>query len=226
MAINSFSVGGDPSVPANQSASLGLFEFPAIWHNLAYLFSWFQLFLGILLISVVCNEFSQKTLRQNIIDGMSKWEVIAAKELVILLLSIFSSFLLIVIALIFGENPNEVNIWEGFKAVPAYFVSILLYLNFAYLVSFLVKKSGFAIGLLLIYSLIIENLITWKLPDSIGKYFPMELGSTMIPNPWGGMLGMDATIHLTSATVVASIVYVALFIGAIYWMLKRGHAAK
>ncbi|PCJ66275.1 MAG: hypothetical protein COA58_05730 [Bacteroidetes bacterium] len=226
-AIDSINFGGNSGeIPNPAIGTFTIFNHPTVWHNMAYLFTWFQLFLGIIVISLVANEFSQKTLRQNIIDGLTKWEVIASKEIVIVLLSFFSTILLVLLTLILGNSSVDVSIWEGFNAVPAYFICILLYLNFAYFISFWVKKSGLAIGLLLIYSLIIENLLTWKLPDNIGTLFPMQLGSNMIPNPMGGMLNLEATINLSPLNIGMTLVYIGLFLGLIFWMLKKGHAAK
>jgi hypothetical protein len=102
----------------------------------------------------------------------------------------------------------------------------MLYLNFAYFLSFWVKKSGLAIGLLLLYTIIIENLITFKLPDTVAQYFPMKMLSAMIPNPLGGMLSLESEVQFTLQYTLVSIAYIGLFIILIKWMLDKGHAAK
>jgi ABC-type transport system involved in multi-copper enzyme maturation permease subunit len=206
--------------------AINFFNFPAVWHNMAYLFTWFQLFLGIIIISLVTTEFSQRTLRQNIIDGLTKWEIIWSKELVIILLSSISTLLLVAFTLIFGNQGTDTSLWAGIKVIPVYFICTMLYLNFAYFLSFWVKKSGLAIGLLLLYSIIIENLITFKLPDTVAQYFPMKMLSAMIPNPLGSMLALESEVQLTLPYTLISLAYIALFIFLIKWMLDKGHAAK
>lgn len=225
-AIDSISMGGSANGEPTPGMSIDFFSYPAVWHNMAYLFTWFQLFLGIIIISIVTTEFSQKTLRQNIIDGLTKWEVIWSKELVIILISCISTLLLVIFTLLFGNSTEGTSIWSGIKVVPTYFVCILLYLNFAYLLSFWLKKSGLAIGLLLLYSVVIENLITYKLPPGVAQFFPMKMLSKMIPNPLGSMLAIESDVQLNLPYVAVSMFYIAIFIALIKWMLAKGHAAK
>ena len=113
-AIDSVSLGGSSNGEAMPGGmAINFFNFPAVWHNMAYLFTWFQLFLGIIIISLVTTEFSQRTLRQNIIDGLTKWEIIWSKELVIILLSSISTLLLVAFTLIFGNQGPDTSLWTG-----------------------------------------------------------------------------------------------------------------
>ncbi|HAV25117.1 MAG: hypothetical protein QNL27_01570 [Bacteroidia bacterium] len=226
-AIDSVSLGGSSNGDAMPGGmAINFFNFPAVWHNMAYLFTWFQLFLGIIIISLVTTEFSQRTLRQNIIDGLTKWEIIWSKELVIILLSSISTILLVAFTLIFGNQGPDTSTWTGIRVIPVYFICAMLYLNFAYFLSFWVKKSGLAIGLLLLYTIIIENLITFKLSDTVAQYFPMKMLSAMIPNPLGSMLSLESEVQFTLQYTLVSIAYIGLFIILIKWMLDKGHSAK
>ena len=203
-----------------------VFEFPGVWHNMAYLASWFKLLLAVIIVILVTNEYSYKTLRQNIIDGMSKWEIIWAKELIILILSVIAVILLIALTLLLGIPQDDINVFSGSGIVFAYFVSLILYLNFAYFLSSWLKKAGFAIGILFLYTIVIENVISFKLPESITRFFPMNLISNMIPNPLRKIVGQSVESDFSILNVVVCIFYVILFITLNYWMLKKGHAAK
>ncbi len=215
-----------PSMGSMLVAGNSIYKYPAVWHYITYLASWFKLLLAIVLIINVTNEYSYKTLRQNIIDGMSKWEVIWAKELVILLLSLFSAIVVVLLSFILGSNPDGVSIFEGFSIVITYLISIVLYLNFAYFLCSWLKRSGFVIGILFLYTLIIENLISYFLPDSIDQYFPMNLIDTMVPNPVSRLLGQEVVYDFSPVYIGVSLLYIALFIGLNHWMLKKGHAGK
>jgi ABC-type transport system involved in multi-copper enzyme maturation permease subunit len=222
-------IGGD-SQKVNMASMLAsgfsAFDFPGVWQNMAYLASWFKLLLAVILVIHVTNEYTYKTLRQNIIDGMSKWEVVWAKELVILCISIFATVTLILLTLILGNHKSGINYLEGFQIVIAYFISIILYLNLTFFISALLKKAGFAIAILFLYSIVIEPLITFKLPVSISRFFPLELISKMIPNPMGKMLGQDTTSDFSVLNIGIGLLYITVFIYANYWMLKKGHAGK
>ena len=57
-------------------ADQGIFNFPYIWHFNSYIAAILKLFLAIVIVSMTANEYSNKTLKQNLIDGLSKKEFI------------------------------------------------------------------------------------------------------------------------------------------------------
>ena len=64
-------------VPENPLYSF--FAFPDVWHNLAYVASFLNILPGILIIMLISNEYTYKTFRQNLIDGLSRKELIYSK---------------------------------------------------------------------------------------------------------------------------------------------------
>ena len=60
-------------------ADQGIFNFPFIWHGNTWLASWLKLFLAVVIVSMTANEYSNRTLKQNLIDGLSKKEFILSK---------------------------------------------------------------------------------------------------------------------------------------------------
>ena len=76
-----------------------LYHFPDIWQNLIWVSGLFKLVLAIMVVISITNEYQYRTLRQNIIDGMSRWEFVLSKVLTNVLLSLMSvSMLLLIIA--------------------------------------------------------------------------------------------------------------------------------
>ncbi len=201
-------------------------NFPDIWLNMAYLASWFKLLLALIVVIIVTNEYSYRTIRQNIIDGMSKWEIIWAKELIILILSLIGVILLITLTLILGNYYGDTNIFEGSGIIFSYFFSLLLYLNFAYFLSSWLKRSGFVIGMLFLYTIVIENLISFKLPDYITRFFPMNLIDKLVPNPLGKLLGKNVAYDFSLLNITVCVLYIALFITINYQMLRKGALGK
>lgn len=203
---------------------INFFGYPEIWHNLSYLLSWFLFFLAVIIISFVSNEFSYKTLRQNIIDGMSKWEVIFAKEMVIVSMVIGSLFFLTLTVLFFGSVPEGGEMLNGVQAIFAYGLSALIYLNFAFLVAVFIKRAGLGIGFLILYA-IAEKVFLIRLPDAIREWLPLSLVSKLIPNPYGGVLGFESAVQFSPLVVGVGFLYIGLFLGLIYLLLQRGHAS-
>ena len=60
-------------------AEEGIFNFPYIWHFNTYVASIFKFFFLLVIVSMMANEYSHKTLKQNLIDGLSKKEFILSK---------------------------------------------------------------------------------------------------------------------------------------------------
>ena len=60
-------------------ADQGIFNFPYIWHFNTFITAFFKLFLAIVIVSMMSNEYSNKTIKQNLIDGLSKKEFILSK---------------------------------------------------------------------------------------------------------------------------------------------------
>lgn len=131
----------EPTLAGFLLQGYSIFSFPGVWQNLAYLASWFKLLLAILVVILVTNEYSYKTLRQNIIDGMSKWEVVWAKQLVILIICIAATVFLLLLTLLLGKSHPGTATFTGSGIMSAYFFSLLLYLNFAWLLSSWLKKQ-------------------------------------------------------------------------------------
>src|SRR5690606_32207749 len=50
-------------------AEQGIFNFPYIWHFNTYVAGGLKLFLAIVIVSMMANEYSYGTLKQNLIDG-------------------------------------------------------------------------------------------------------------------------------------------------------------
>ena len=62
-------------------ADMGIFNFPFIWHFNTYIATWLKLFLAIIIVSMMANEYTYGTLKQNLIDGLSKKEFITSKTI-------------------------------------------------------------------------------------------------------------------------------------------------
>jgi len=96
-------------------ADQGIFNFPFIWHFNSYIAALLKLFLAIVIVSMMSNEYSNRTLKQNLIDGMSKKEFVLSKFFTILLFSLISTLFLIVVSILFliiPSSPSCFQIWN------------------------------------------------------------------------------------------------------------------
>ena len=79
-----------------------LFKFPDIWPNLAYIAGYLNVIPAFLMVIVTGNEFSFRTARQNVIDGMSRGEFLASKLLAAGALAVVSTLLFSLIVVLMG----------------------------------------------------------------------------------------------------------------------------
>jgi len=203
------------------------YQFPALWMRLTYVAHFFNLLLGILVIVLVTDEYSYRTIRQQVIDGLSRLEVVLSKFYVVLTLAVFSTVFLLALGLYFGliysSDKSISAMFSQIDYLSYYFVQAVAYMALAMLFALLIRKSGLAIIAFIAYTKIIEPLIHFKLPDTIDKYFPMKALDSLTPMPGQDLFGQltSPIEQLTPAVAtLPSIVYIALFFGLTYAVLK------
>lgn len=201
------------------------YTFPDLWHTLTYVASIFTLLLGMLVIILVTNEYTFRTVRQNVIDGLNKADFLTGKLLLILCIALFATIIVFITGIINGsvqtENLQSSMIFAKIDFVLAYFVQTIAYMCFALFVSTLVKKSGLAIGLFLLYSKIVEPLAAWKMPDEISNYLPFHTISGLIQIPGLKMFGVLVPDDPLGIHFAFALIYSAVFVGGTYLLLTK-----
>ncbi len=210
-----------------QAAGPKLYNFPDIWLKLAYIASYFNLLLGVLIIILITDEYSFRTLRQQVIDGWFRSDVILAKFMVILLIAAFGTCVLLGAGLYFGlsysPDTSTGKVIQDIRHLLFYFVQAVGYMSLALLFGFLIRKNGLAIIAFLVYAKIIEPIIHLRLPDEIDQYFPMKVLSSLTPMPGRDVLESltGPTLSLTpTMALLPAIGYIGLFTIMAYLLLK------
>jgi ABC-type transport system involved in multi-copper enzyme maturation permease subunit len=178
-------------------AEMGIFNFPFIWHFNTYVAAILKFFLAVVIVSMMANEYSYGTLKQNLIDGLSKREFITSKFLMVVAFSAISTVFVFVISLILGlifSSYNEIGIiFSDLAYLLAYFVKLVGFFSFCLFLGILIKRSAFALGFLLIWNIIegiINGLLHFKIfPDSkyadyFMQFLPLESMSNLIVEPF------------------------------------------
>lgn len=178
-------------------AEMGIFNFPFIWHFNTYIAAWLKFFLAIVIVSMTANEYSYGTLKQNLIDGLSKKEFVLSKFLMVVLFAFCSTIFVFIMSLILGlsfSSYNELDvILMDLDYLFAFFVKLTGFFSFCLFAGVLVKRSAFALGFLLVW-LFIESIIRaflafWIFPHSnvdekIAQFLPFESMSNLIVLPF------------------------------------------
>jgi ABC-type transport system involved in multi-copper enzyme maturation permease subunit len=224
--IRSLSVNGNTLKDLVDKTNIPIYEFPDIWHNLTYVAGYLKFILAIYVIISITNEITYDTLRQNIMNGLSRAEFIMSKLMLIFLLAAGSALFVFLTGLTVGllstTNPDlhEVIRYSGF--VPAYFLQLSAYLIFALLTGLLIKRTGLAMGLMFLYTLIIEPVIALRINnDMIKGLLPLKSISNLIHMPFGRYLLREVQDYVSFREIVIVIAYTALFIFLINLLLKK-----
>jgi ABC-2 type transport system permease protein len=191
-----------------------IYRMPNFWMTLTYTASFFNLLFGILIIVLITDEYTFRTFRQQVIDGLSRADLVLSKFYVILLLATFGTIFLFVLGAYFGILYNKELTIAKFAgkidALSFYFVQAVGYMTLAMFIGFMIRKSGLAIISFVAYSQIVEPLIHFRLPDNIDKFMPIKVFKSLTPMP-----GQDLLDQLTTPTGLLSPSWAALF-GLVY----------
>ena len=209
-------------------AGLPLFDFVDIWQNLGWLAAIFKWIPAFIVINSVTIEFSQKTIKQNIIDGLAKREFLASKVALVVFISLGSALLFLFLGLFLGFLYSPVkdmaSILRHIEFVGAYGLEVFVFLSMALFAAFLIRKSGITIILFLLYTACIEPIATsfmkyeceWEV-----WYFPVESINLLIRLPFGKYILSHVDDQVMMRDVLVSMGWAAVFIGLSYLILKR-----
>ena len=226
-------------------AEMGIFNFPFIWHFNTYIAAILKFFLAIVIVSMMANEYSYGTLKQNLIDGMSKKEFVLSKFLTVVLFAFVSTFFVFIMSLILGysfSSYTELSIvFSDMDYLLAYFVKLVGFFSFCLFLGVFVKRSAFAIGFLFVWNIIegiANGILTFKVfpksntAEQITQFFPLESMSNLIVEPItrlsvikniqtavGDTNVKDYSVQFSSIFIV--LVWTTLFIFLSYKIIKK-----
>ncbi|TNF72983.1 MAG: ABC transporter permease [Bacteroidetes bacterium] len=225
-------------------AEQGIFNFPYIWHFNTYVAAIFKLFLAIVIVSMMSNEYSNKTIKQNLIDGLSKKEFIASKFVTVLVFAGISTLFVFVVSLILGgvySDYNELSIvFSDLEFLLAFFVKLVGFFSFCLFLGILVKRSAFALGFLIIWAILEQvifgilgwKFVSWDTAKIIKSFLPLESMANLIKEPVtrlnavqsvadqiGEKIELNYAVHWYEVLLVLA--WTALFVYWSYALLKR-----
>lgn len=226
-------------------ADQGIFNFPFIWHFNTYIAAILKFFLAVVIVSMMANEYSNRTLKQNLIDGMSKKEFVLSKFLTVTLFALISTLFVFIMTLLLGYSFSDFTefgiVITGTEFIVAYFLKLTAFFSFCLFLGILVKRSAFALGFLFIWW-VIENitfaLLKWEIfkgteiANSIAQFFPLWSMSNLIDRPFERLnfvksaasqlntdIGIDYAVHWYEVFIV--LIWTFIFIYGSYTLLKK-----
>ncbi len=200
------------------------FTFPEVWRTTAFFSSCFVFIPAVVIIMLICNEYSFRTHRQNVIDGWSRSQFITSKLLDVLMVSLLITIIYAAVALVTGfANQTRLiqDTWSQSYYIGLFFLQTFAQLSIAFLLGFLIKKAFLALGLFLFYFIVVENIL-YNVLDwyhiKAANYLPLEISDKIIPRPaFSGKLNMEA--YQKSLDVVPQYVILTIILTAVIWAI-------
>lgn len=225
-------------------AEQGIFNFPYIWHFTTYIAAFFKLFLAIVIVSMMANEYVNKTIKQNLIDGLSKKEFVLSKFLTVVSFALISTLFVFVVSLVLGLVYSDYNepaiMLSDLEFLAAFFVKLVGFFTFCLFLGILVKRSAFALGFLILW-MIVEQLLfgflawisaSWDTAAAIKGLFPLQSMSNLIDEPFsrlnavqsvaeqmGEKFDLDYHVHWYEILIVLG--WTAIFAYGSYALLRK-----
>jgi len=204
-----------------------LYHFPDVWQNLVYISGLFKVVLAIMVVISITNEFTYRTIRQNIIDGMSRSEFLLSKILTNVLLSgvsVVMVFLIgLVTGLIYSPEVRLVEVVTDLEFFPAYFLEVFAFLSYALMLGVLVQRSGLTIILLLLSNMI-EAIVKVNVPEAAGwlkDIFPMQSISNLVALPFARYAFQEIQDYVSLTALAIAAIWAFLFNYFAYLKLKK-----
>lgn len=188
-------------------ADMGIFNFPYIWHLNTFVAAALKFFLAVVIVSMMSNEYTYGTLKQNLIDGLSKKEFIKSKFYTVLLFSAASTLFIVVMTLILGYSFSSYTefsiVTTDLQYIAGYFLKLVAFFSFCLFVGTLIKRSAFALGFIIVWFLIEEIFIRFFI---LGKLITDGKTVSFIM----GLLPLDAMFSLIKEPISRFQAYKAL----------------
>ena len=209
---------------------LPLFDFVDIWQNLTWVYRSFSIFLGFIMVISICNEYNYGTIKQNVIDGMSRREFLGSKLIFIAALSAFFSLIVLIIGLVMGFLWSPVKefsfIIKHIEFIPAYFFHLFAFQLFCLVLSLLIKRPGITIALLTFYVYVIEPIATAILEfeyekELLANLFPIRAIGNIIPFPFSKYALMETQTRVGMDDLGILVAYTMLLWFVADWMIRR-----
>ena len=224
-------------MPPPMPSSKIFYEFPTVWDYQGYIGNWLVPFcLGFLAIYIITSEVSNRTMRQNILTGMTKREFFTSKLLSVIVMAIIATGLYaistILIGIIFTDGYDVELIFDNNWAILRFFLLSLGYMSFALMLGFVIRRGTLTLLFYFLYVMMLEPILmvihVYFLKNSSRNYWPMNSFEDLMPFPLFKLPDYyinkewDFNILLTNGqAMLASSIYIILFITIAYKSFLR-----
>jgi hypothetical protein len=207
---------------SDASVPFKFFTFPEVWYNVAFISRFMLIIPGLIIIMHTCSEYTYRTHRQNVIDGLSRQQYITTKILFVAGMSLFSTILVFLNAFFIGLLSGSEISFREFQYIPYFFVQALSCMSLAFLFALLFKKSAITIGIFLSYVFIFKNIFEHYLNKlKLGDFVPLISSDYLSPMPTFMKTFINKEYQPEWLYLTVALAYILLFYGCCYYRYKK-----
>lgn len=216
-----------------------LFEFPSIWFTYYFGAMFLSIALAVIVITVTTNEYSNRTFRQHVIDGMSRRELWLGKVAMLLIMAA----LLTVLFAINGYAAGYTNAfirdgsgaWDKAGYIPGFFLHALSIMALSFFLALLLRRTGLALFAFLAWIFPVEmilrgvlaagfhdgGMVSDRLPIAAIYYHNAKV-SDLLSNP-SAIMDINAVIPsgLGPENMLVKAAWTLIFLGLSWWLIVR-----
>ncbi|MDR0559980.1 MAG: ABC transporter permease [Prevotellaceae bacterium] len=192
------------------------------WNAVAFINGFSFTIPAMIIIMHTCSEYTYRTGRQNIIDGLTRKQYVATKFVMVVALALFTTILVFLFAFIFGIFSNIEFNFEALKYIVYYFIQSLVYLVLAFTLALFLKRAILSLSIFIVYSLIIDNYLDSKFNKIIGGLLPLSSCDHLIPMPFsGGIEWLNYSSKPEYVYLIFTCIYLCLFCFACFYRYEK-----
>lgn len=222
-----------------------LFRFPDVWATFAWIASWFNMLLAIMVIVLVGNEFSFHTFRQQVINGLSIDDLIIGKGIVIFFIALYGVLLVFlsgtVFGIVFSHDFEFADLFSKSYLLAVYFIQAVGYMIIGMLIAVILRNNSLSIIMFLLYFIFIEPIIRKFFSPEVRQFFPVKIISHLTPPPEVLTIASKKTIEIAAGssnfdfeaigliphqlslltTLLLAVGFISLFVFLIFQVMRR-----
>ncbi|MBU1537022.1 ABC transporter permease, partial [Myxococcota bacterium] len=207
-----------------------IFDFEVLWHHLTWVYKLGTITLSFITIVAVTGEYRERTIRQNIIDGLSRNQFLLSKLYMVLSLALFVTVATFLIGLMTGLAWSRTQglsaVMKNIHYLGYYFLYVFSFLLFSLTLAMVVKRSGAAIGILMFYLFLIEPIVTSILTygmnmEWLSNLFPMNGTGNLLRNPFSRYLLREKQAELAQTALMVTTVYIGIYLTITSYLIRR-----
>lgn len=196
-----------------------------IWQISAFVSSYLVWLPVVILVSVLSNDVNFNIMRQHVIEGLSRTEIVTSKLLLILVISAVSTILMILTSVFFvydfGFMSESIEFSTLFAITGTYFLYVLGYLSLALLVTIFLKSTGFTLILMLLWAWIAEPVIRFFDSSGTTDFLIAKTFNDLIHNPVFEAAGFSEFQIDTQYAVMGSLIWISICLGLSYYKIMK-----